>query len=200
MKVNLLSPDVYEIENFVTVEEQEEILDYCKSLEESDWWANDKTIPEFFNGKSSIVKKPKIFDIIDERLKNLFLNFHNINSLTLLRHLDSDFMLPHVDWTREYFQSDKMLDTLHIRYGVILYYNDNYDGGALNYPDLGIVHKPKARSLLIHGGHILHGTTKVLGETRYFSTTFVFATKEKNVSLNKNIFGDVEKSDNYQHF
>ncbi len=199
MKANLLSPDIYEVEDFISIEEQTNILDYCNSLGESDWWFDDSSISDFFNGKSSIVEKPKIFEDIDERIKSIFSNFYKINSLTLLRHLDSHFMIPHVDWSPEYFKSDSASGDPYIRYGLVLYYNDDYLGGALNYPNLGIVHKPKARSLLIHGGHILHGTTKVLGPTRYFSTTFVFGTKENNVKLNKDIFGSVEQSDGYEY-
>jgi hypothetical protein len=199
MKANLLSPDIYEIEDFVSIEEQSEILNYCNSLDESKWWSSDSTMSDFFNGKSSIEKTPKIFENIDKKIKNLFFDFHNINSLTLLRHLDSHFMLPHVDWSQEYFKSTDTYNDPYIRYGLILYYNDDYVGGALNYPNLGIVHKPKARSLLIHGGHILHGTTKVFGPTRYFSTTFVFGTKINRVKLNKNVFKNVEQSDGYEY-
>lgn len=199
MKVNLLSPDIYEIEDFISIEEQTNILDYCNLLDESEWWFDDGSVSDFFNGKSSIVEKLKIFEDINERIKNLFSNFHNINPMTLARHLDSHFMFPHVDWDPEYFKSVGTSMEQYLRYGLILYYNDDYLGGALNYPNLGIVHKPKARSLLIHGAHILHGTTKVLGPTRYFSTTFVFVTKGNTVKLNKDIFKDVEQSDGYKY-
>jgi hypothetical protein len=196
MKINLISPDIYEIENFISVEEQENVLDYCKSLDESEWWTNDSKVSEFFNGKIKLGDKPDLFLDIDERIKHLFFGIHKIYPIGLNRHLETNFMKPH----RDYDPLSNTLPDEHIRYGIVLYYNEKYDGGAVNYPDLGIVHKPKARSLLIHGGHILHGTTKVLSpDVRYFSTTFVFGTKEKSVSLNKSIFGDIEQSDGYKY-
>jgi hypothetical protein len=195
MKTRLLSPDIYEIEDFITVDQQEEILSYCKNIDESNWWTSDKKDPEFFNGKTSVEKNEKLFNEIFEKIKNLFSSFDDVRPLSLHRHLDGHFMYPHVDWD----PGDKV-DTPHIRYGLILYYNDDYADGALNYPNLGIVHKPKARSLMIHGGHILHGTTKVMGSERYFSTTFAIGTKLNPVKLNTGVFGDVEKSDGYEYY
>jgi hypothetical protein len=196
MKINLISPDIYEIENFISVEEQENVLDYCKSLDESEWWTNDPKASEFFNGKIKLGDKPDFFLDIDEKIKHLFFGIHKIYPIGLNRHLETNFMKPH----RDYDRLNNTLPDEHIRYGIVLYYNDNYDGGAVNYPEVGIVHKPKARSLLIHGGRILHGTTKVLSsDVRYFSTTFVFGTKEKSVSLNKSMFGDIEQSDGYKY-
>lgn len=194
MKVNLLSPDIYEILNFITLEEQENILSYCNNLDEDKWWTKDSKDSEFFNGKTS-TEDTVIFNDIFEKIKKLFSSFHDIGSLSLHRHLDSHFMWPHVDW-----DPSNKVNVPHIRYGLILYYNDDYGDGALNYPNLGIVHKPKARSLMIHGGHILHGTTRVVGSARYFSTTFVFGTKEKPVELVDSVFKDVKQSDVYEYF
>jgi hypothetical protein len=196
MKVKLLSPDIYEIEDFISIEEQEKVLDYCKSLDESNWWTEDPKVSEFFNGKIKIGDKPDFFSDIDKKIKDLFFELDKVYPIGLNRHLETNFMKPH----RDYDPLKNTLQDEHIRYGIVLYYNDEYDGGAVNYPEVGIVHKPKARSLLIHGGRILHGTTKVLSsDVRYFSTTFVFGTKEKSVSLNKSIFGDIEQSDGYKY-
>jgi hypothetical protein len=195
MKINLLSPSVYEIEDFITVEEQQEVLAYAKSLEESSWWSTDKKVSEFFNGKIHLGQKPEVFAQIDQKVKNLFSKVYLINPLSLNRHLKTNFMMPHTDYDPE----NKNIDhSVRVKYGVVLYYNDDYEGGAINYPKLGIVHKPKARSLFLHAGNILHGTTKVLDDNiRYFSTTFAFATKDVGVEFNKEIFGDIEKSDGY---
>ena len=72
MKINLLSPSVYEIEDFITVEEQQEVLAYAKSLEESSWCSTDKKVSEFFNGKIHLGQKPEVFAQIDQKVKNLF--------------------------------------------------------------------------------------------------------------------------------
>jgi hypothetical protein len=81
-------------------------------------------------------------------------------------------------------------------YGICLYYNDEYAGGELEYSELGIIHKPKARSLVLHGGNILHKSLSVLDDLpRYFSTTFVRGSKDSPVLLNKELFSEIEEHD-----
>ena len=84
----------------------------------------------------------------------------------------------------------------YIRYGIVIYYNDDYIGGEIEYPELWIVHKPKARSLVMHGGNVLHGPKQVNGiNPRFFSTCFVQGSVDKPVILNPNMFASVEQHD-----
>jgi len=188
MKVNRLSPDIYEIENFVTIEKANQVLEYSKSLEESDWWHEEQK-ETFFYGKQKWGKLPEIFDEIDQNAKNLFFSALDIGNIALQRYLDNEPMRLH----RDYWLKD--LD-YYIRYGIVIYYNDDYEGGEIEYPELGIVHKPKARSLVLHGGNILHGPKRLIGDgSRYFSTSFVRGSADSPVLLNHSIFGDVELHD-----
>jgi hypothetical protein len=188
VKVNLLSPDIYEIEDFVSVDEQTAILDYCKSLEESDWWHEEQK-ETFFYGKQKLGQLPKVFDDINQKVQNLFSNVLYVGDVALQRYLDKEPMQVH----RDYWIKDI---EYYIRYGIVIYYNEDYLGGEIEYPELGIVHKPKARSLVLHGGNVLHGPKKVVGDsTRYFSTAFVRGSVETPVVLNQDIFGDVEQHD-----
>jgi hypothetical protein len=188
MKVNRLSPDIYEIENFVTIEKANQVLEYSKSLEESDWWHEEQK-ETFFYGKQKWGKLPEIFDEIDQNAKNLFSSALDIGNIALQRYLDNEPMRLH----RDYWLKD--LD-YYIRYGIVIYYNDDYEGGEIEYPELGIVHKPKARSLVLHGGNILHGPKRLIGDgSRYFSTSFVRGSADSPVLLNHSIFGDVELHD-----
>lgn len=188
MKVNRLSPDIYEIEDFVTIEKANQVLEYCKSLEESDWWHEEQK-ETFFYGKQKWGKLPEIFDEIDQNAKNLFSSALDIGNIALQRYLDNEPMRLH----RDYWLKD--LD-YYIRYGIVIYYNDDYEGGEIEYPELGIVHKPKARSLVLHGGNILHGPKRLIGDgSRYFSTSFVRGSADSPVLLNHSIFGEVEQHD-----
>jgi hypothetical protein len=188
MKVNRLSPDLYEIEDFVTLEQQEKVLDYCQSLDESDWWHKEQE-NTFFYGKQSLVKLPEVFDEINKSVDNLFNSVFYWGSIALQRTLDHEPMQTH----RDYWIKD--LD-YYVRYGVVIYYNDDYEGGEIEYAELGIVHKPKARSLVLHGGNILHGPKRVTNDkVRYFSTAFVRGSVECPVVLNPEIFGEVELHD-----
>lgn len=188
MRVTRLSPDIYEIEDFVTVEQQTAILEYARSLDESEWW-NDELKGKFFDGKQKLGKLPDVFHDIDDKVETLFKELFGATSVALQRHLTGNAMGVHQD------NFIKGLDH-HMRFGIVIYYNDNYVGGEIHYPDLSITHKPKARSLIMHGGNISHGTMPVTGDGyRYFSTCFVKESIDKPVILNQEIFGDVELSD-----
>lgn len=188
MKVNRLSPDLYEIEDFVTLDQQTRILEYCQSLDESDWWHEDQK-GTFFYGKQKLGQLPEFFNDINQNVQNLFSNLLYVGDVALQRVLDKEPMQVH----RDYWLKD--LD-YYIRYGIVIYYNDDYLGGEIEYPELGIVHKPKARSLVLHGGNILHGPKKVFGDNiRYFSTAFVRGSIDEPVFLNPCIFSDAEMHD-----
>ena len=199
MKVNRLSPDIYEIEDFVSIDEQTAILDYCKSLDESEWWRSSDprqgapNNPEyekgFFFGKQILGELPSVFHDIDDKVQNIFDDVLYVDPVSLQRHPSGTAMDAHTDYW------NKDLD-YYIRYGIVIYYNDDYLGGEIYYPSLDFSHKPKARSLVMHGGNIPHGTTEVTSDGyRYFSTSFVRGTADSPVLLNHSIFGDVELHD-----
>jgi hypothetical protein len=191
LKINRLSPDIYEIEDFVTLEQQKEILNFCNSLEEDQWWEilSEQDKLEFWYGKQYRGEKPQVFEDIDNNIKNLYASSEYIPGAALQRCLDHEPMQQH----RDYWLKD--LDH-YIRYGIVIYYNDDYLGGEIEYPELDIVYKPKARSLVMHGGNILHGPKKVIGDkVRYFSTDFIRGSVENPVVLNPELFADVELHD-----
>ena len=61
-----------------------------------------------------------------------------------------------------------------IKYGIVYYFNDNYDGGEIFYPKLNIQYKPKARDLIIHPGTLeyMHGVRDVSNGVRYSMNMF----------------------------
>ncbi len=196
MKINVLAPDVFEIEDFISVEEQEVVLNFLNNVEESEWFPIDSNdlrqhnLVEhgvdgsgnqisrlgFFYGKRYQNKLPEVVvENIYPRIKNLFHSYYLIEPPSLHRHLKGDNHKPH----RDYDPLNQKTE-YHIRYGIVIYFNDDYSGGALDYPELGIIHKPKARSLMMHAGNILHGTTEVENDVvRYFATAFIKGTKDK---------------------
>lgn len=197
MNLYRLAPDIYVIEDFITLEEQSYIYNYMSSSDESSWWYDKDdayhTKGGFFDGKHITFKyddiyRPDIFNDIDLRLKDLFEDFVNLYPITINRHLEDQFMTEHRD-------HDPISHTECSRYGIVIYYNDSYIGGEIEYPEFGILHKPKAGSLVIHGGNVLHGTKPVMNKVpRYFSTTFVTGTIDRPVKLNKDIFANIEES------
>jgi len=196
MKVNVLHPEVYEIEDFITVEQQEKVLEYCSSLKDSDWISDDKYVSDFFKNKVKAINEIDVFAEINKKISTLVSGCFILHPINIIRHLENDFMYPHTDHHEDNKQANEV--KTYCRYGLVLYYNDDYQGGELNYPNLGIVHKPKARSLMIHSGNHLHGTTKVIGKfPRYCSTTFFIGNKDNHPELNKDIFGIVKSDFNF---
>ena len=66
---------------------------------------------------------------------------------------------------------------LNAKYTAIIYYNDNYNGGELHFPDQKVKFKPPAKSLVIFNSSFQHGVTPVLeGPIRYCSNMLI---KEK---------------------
>lgn len=191
MKINRLSPDLYEIEDFITVDQQKEVLDFASNMDEEQWWLfpDENYKNGFFYGKQYNGEKPQVFKDIDSQIQNLFESVLYVGSVALQRYREGAAIQEH----RDYWLKD---EPYHIRYGICLYYNDEYAGGELEYSELGIVHKPKARSLVLHGGNILHKSLAVLDDLpRYFSTCFVRGSKESPVLLNKELFSEIEEHD-----
>jgi hypothetical protein len=195
MKINRISPDIYEVEDFVTLGEQEYILNFCKNLEEDQWWISlsEEYKKEFFYGKQYNGDKPLVFKKIERRMNSLFTSMLNPESVALQRYKKGEQIQVHKD----YWLHD--LD-YHIRYGICIYFNDDYEGGELFYQDLGITHKPKARSLVMHGGNITHESLPVTSDDlRYFSTAFVKGSKESPVVLNEKLFNGIEEHDGSEY-
>ena len=60
----------------------------------------------------------------------------------------------------------------NIRHGLVMYLNEDIDGGEIYYPDYGLEIKPKTGLLVIHPGTILHGVRRVNSGVRYNMTGF----------------------------
>lgn len=195
MNINKLLPDIYEVENFITEKEQSLILDQIKLLDESYWYAMDKNAYEFNFWDGKIIDpmahelNDNLYDGINVKCKKIFDSFLEITGINIARYTKDDFLGTH----RDYWKYD---EDYHIRYGLVIYYNDDYEGGEIEYPELNLIHKPKARSMLIHGGNILHGTLPVKSNNyRYISTMFVKGSKDKPAVLSKELFDGIEESD-----
>lgn len=69
-----------------------------------------------------------------------------------------------------------------IKYGAVLYLNDDYEGGEIYYPNLGIEIKPEAMSLVLHSSNMTHshGVKPVTKGTRYSLTTFLRLPQKSN--------------------
>ena len=185
-KITKLAEDVYEIENFLNESELKDILKIIKSAKEEDWLdkAYIKNESDFWYGKSlffdrdNTLLRKAILDKIDYIFSSYFWCEKEVK---ISRFKQQHFIGQHRD-------NDTTPEGYYLGYGIVIYFNDNYLGGELEYPELGITIKPKAGSALIHGGEVLHGSLPVIGnDPRYFSTIFMRGNEEYPITLNKDL-------------
>jgi predicted 2-oxoglutarate/Fe(II)-dependent dioxygenase YbiX len=164
---------VYEIEDFL---DKKMIMASLSEAEEDLYWKTINTGNTFKSmGDELFFKMGKLY-------KNIETFFTNIESITYSRELrrlrNSEFMWPHKD-------GGNPDDPMKIVFGIAIYLNDNFHGGELIYPDLGLSITPKAGSMVIHSSHLKHQVFPVVTGVRYSITSFVFgdeSTKFKGPS------------------
>ena len=60
-----------------------------------------------------------------------------------------------------------------IKYGVVIYLNEDFEGGELYYPNLNQTIKPETGMLVSHSGNEDHEVLKVHSGDRYTLTSFI---------------------------
>lgn len=182
MVVNKYKDKVYEILNFLTDEEYEKFLYIIKNSKEEDW---PKIINNEFVKNDTFWSSRLLFinredtkaEAIDKRIESLFKNITNINQVSAIqRYLSNKGMQTHTD--NEWDSS--------VRFGIVIYLNDDFTGGEIHYPNLNLTIKPKVKSLIIHPAGELHGVNPIgPNDKRYIIS--VFARGEKNATININM-------------
>jgi hypothetical protein len=167
--MNKYKNTIYEYENFITVEEQQYLLSIAKDIN-TQWEVTDN----YWNEKNTVDVLP-IYEILTSRAKSLFQSYSHFDDFVQIKRFrPGDSMGIHSDEIGYHL----------IKYGIVLYLNEDFVGGEIEYPDLGLLIKPKARSLVIHPGDVNHQVKKVLhGPTRYMMTTFVHGTGDEPAIL-----------------
>jgi hypothetical protein len=107
--------------------------------------------------------------ILRDRIKRLFSNYNvSLDPLsTIQRHYPGSYLDEHVD-----SENDP-----RVVYAVVIYLNDNFNGGEIYFPLKNIAIKPKQQSMLLFDStsDFIHGVKEVLpGPTRYAMTGFIY--------------------------
>ncbi len=185
MTVNIYKNEIYEVEDFLTPQEQEFYLSIIRNSTEKDWpdhlTANGRTTRESWENRLMLVVDTEnpMHKNIRTKIENIFENFSRISSANLIhRYQKGEDKGEHRDDSGD----------INIQYGIVIYLNDNYMGGEIVYSDYNLSIKPKARSLLVHPGYLNHFVNPVESEeTRYVLTAFVFKTNNQEVVIKKNL-------------
>jgi hypothetical protein len=154
------------INDFVSKDEIKFMLDYFDKF-----YSSDRNSEKDYD-QIKITAKHK-FAELQHRAEKLFYELFDFTECDFtdiynFGRLQSGGISPHADDLK-----DGADQTVH--YGAVLYWNDSFEGGELNYTNLGIKYKPVPGDLVFHPGteEYTHGVDDVTSGTRYTSTMFV---------------------------
>lgn len=172
MKLIEHAKGVYEIEEFLTTEIQNMLL----SMINDDGWDNDH--PGNIIKEINVEDRLKIKNLLSDKINSIFINSKEFTPITNLRKLSKGEDMPvHADGG---LPGDKRGT---IMFGIAIYINDNFSGGELFYPEIDLIVKPKARSLVVHDAKLKHGVKEVISGNRYSVTVFVFGDETTTIKV-----------------
>jgi hypothetical protein len=93
-----------------------------------------------------------------------YMEMYNIENMELKKDFISISKLQALGSMRSH-KDDKSMDSNN--FICMLYINDDFDGGDLEFPLIGITYKPKAGDVVIYQSKMRHGVTQLLGNDRY---------------------------------
>lgn len=208
--VDIKHPDIIEVKNFLTIEECKQILNKAESLSEADWSSiYMESIKAMVKAQYNTDDYQALIDNgtigINNGIKDkvgAIDNFQNSQKWfdTLLTFFDRpDLIIPaagsysHIQRHYPGSKFDYHVDSQgfdgkadsNVMYTCVLYFNDDYNGGELDFPDQDITFKPGAGSLVIFnsGPEFTHGVKEIQeGPTRYAATCFIREKGDNNES------------------
>jgi len=164
---------IFLIEDFISTEEQNELLDIARAASQEDWEKDH--IENNYNIDKNSIWYDKALNIesdlrviLQERLKKAIPENLKVKKfLTIQRHYPGSNLPEHIDKDHD----EKM------EYAAVLYLNEDYLGGSLYFPEINLDMRLPEKSLILFytGKPYLHGVKEVLpGPTRYVIATFIW--------------------------
>lgn len=166
-KINKYRDGIYEIENFIT-DATADIFLSLVNLDGDEGWNNShgQSVTSIFNEKN--IDQFRVHgSALEDRIKYCFTNVSNCIPIMNLRRLKTGGYIPsHTDLGPGNNQTE-------IIFGIVIYPNEDYEGGELYYKNIDFKLKPKKNSLVVHRSTIPHEVLPVTSGTRYSITTFI---------------------------
>jgi hypothetical protein len=182
-KLNVYHNKVYEILDFISIDEQKFFLDIIHTADETDWpkeIENEFEKKDTTNGGKVLFLNSRGIELrheIDERIKTLFIEPQRINNIAAIQRYKTNIGM------------DLHKDNGHdpsVLYGAVIYLNEDFDGGEVYYPSLDLKIKPKARSIIVHPAGLDHEVLPVKGlNTRYMLSVFIRGDKKTRLRDDK---------------
>lgn len=182
MRITNPDPNIFVIKNFISDGEAKILVDLALNATQEEWskynyterhkndeWEDRMLVLEHCSGFLDKENKTvsNIFDRIKEEIGRILNKdiYEYTGFSTIYKSITGQSMKTH---------SDSGLGP-KFKYGVVLYLNDDYRGGEIFYPNVGVEFKPEAHSLVLHPAHeaYRHGVKAVSLGTRYSMTVFL---------------------------
>lgn len=168
MKIYKHYEGIYEVKNFITDEEVNQLFSFI-DLNGDDGW-----LYHHIGNVLSIMKteqdkniSKKLFKKIEDRANLYFSGQTECIGFQHIRRLKEGEFLPlHEDADYD-SEKDKII------FGIVIYLNDDFEGGELYYADLNLKIKPIKNSLFIHKAEYKHEVLPIIKGNRYCITTFI---------------------------
>lgn len=183
--------------NLIPSELVEKLLLIAKTAEEADWLeykhpqehliTKDSHIYDAYMkhkeewDRTTLIPEDKaIFDLVKGICEDIIdpNTYITEEVYRIKRYVDGKCIAPHYDSVKDF----------SLISGIVIYLNDDYEGGEIYYSELDFSYKPVAGSVIVHPANkkFTHGINKVIGNTRYSMAFFVSSlTNEKRSKLNK---------------
>lgn len=171
-RAEFLEDNILLIKDFLPQDIVKSILDLANSASEEDW--NKYPIGSLWKGRLLEFSLDK--NLISNEISAILNYRYKFIATNIVRKL-----LPG-DERPAHYDSEK---DPSCEYGIVMYLNDDFEGGEIFYPSKGITHKPVKNSVLIHsaGPDYVHGIYPVLSGVRYYMTLFADAKAGSNEVL-----------------
>lgn len=176
--ITKLADEIYLYKNFLSQDEAATLHELALSLSEEEW--KTENVNKWHEDKGS--KSRGELKFLYNRLNDLISPEYTILPSTSFQRLRTgQDMYVHADSPGEENPDDVSSNdtycTCHIvKYGLVVYINDDFLGGEIFYPRKGIEYKPVSGDLLIHSSSVEydHGVREVLSGTRFIYPNFMF--------------------------
>jgi len=148
------------------------------SLDWKDWFSSDGSVIYGLKAGGPTPLPDNVLDNIKYIAYSCFEDYSNKTGIvagwipeyyTVQKYYPGSYMGPHVDSTDK---TENKFPTL----SMVIYFNDDYEGGNIVFPNQGIDVKPKAGSVVVFPSYepYIHDPKAVVSGTKYMSPVFCF--------------------------
>lgn len=172
-----LHDQIWVVPNFIEAESLNTLYSSIKSKEADEWFRDGSPKESFWYGRSLHKTaldegSQRVIISVENNLASSFSEYERIHEIqSILRTINDGRHLG-------YHQDNSAPGDENNRFGIVVYINDNYEGGEIHYKNLNIQYKPSQGDLVVHYAGLEHGVTEVSSGERYILTSFVKGTRD----------------------